>query len=75
MLTTKKHLEMAISKKAENENDAYSQPASAISRIEIHNTAAVGQMQKLVADQIIEAFKTGQRDSQHFLKEMRPFFP
>lgn len=45
---------MAISKKAENENDAYSQPASAISRIEIHNAAAVGQMQKLVADQMIE---------------------
>ena len=51
---------MAISKKDEDEKDAYSQPASTMSCIEIHNAAAVGQMQKPVADQIIEAFKTDQ---------------
>ena len=48
---------------------------SALSRIEISNAAAVGEVQKLMAEKINEAYKEGQRDAQRFLKEMRSFFP
>ena len=70
--------EEALGKAATKEkelHDAQAQLASALSRIEISNAAAVGEVQKLMAEKINEAYKEGQRDAQRFLKEMRSFFP
>ena len=76
--TTKEQLKEALGKAATKEkelHDAQAQLASALSRIEISNAAAVGEVQKLMAEKINEAYKEGQRDAQRFLKEMRSFFP
>ena len=76
--TTKEQLKEVLGKaatKAKELHDAQAQLASALSRIEISNAAAVGEVQKLMAEKINEAYKEGQRDAQRFLKEMRSFFP
>ena len=54
---------------------AHEQLAAALSRIEISSAAAVGEVNKIMAEKVNEAYKEGQRDAQRFLKEMRSFFP
>ena len=51
------------------------QLAAALARIEISSAAAVGEVNKIMAEKVNEAYKEGQRDAQRFLKEMRSFFP
>ena len=51
------------------------QLAAALARIEISSAAAVGEVNKIMAEKVNEAYKEGQRDAQRLLKEMRSFFP
>lgn len=54
---------------------AHEQLAAALSRIEISSAAAVGEVNKIMAEKVNEAYKEGQRDAHRFMKEMRSFFP
>ena len=71
----KKQLELNLSKKEAELAKTQEQLAAALSRIEISSAAAVGEVQKLMSDQINEAYKEGQRDAHRLMKEMRSFFP
>ena len=70
----KKQLEINLSQKETELAKTQEQLAAALSRIEISNAAAVGEVQKLMAEKVTEAYKEGQRDMKLFLKEMRAMF-
>ena len=70
----KKQLEINLSPTETELAKTQEQLAAALSRIEISSAAAVGEVQKLMAEKVTEAYKEGQRDMKLFLKEMRAMF-